>query len=119
MPASACGLLWYPIQSPHAALLLLSLHCHFPHLPPPLQKGLQKVDPSLLGKVPLSYFVGVLGMPGMTAWAGLKKIAEPIKEGEVALVSAAASAVVGGTGYCNEAVQSQNLIRLQQASSRQ
>jgi NADPH-dependent curcumin reductase CurA len=44
--------------------------------------------------VPLSYFVGVLGMPGMTAWAGLKKIAEPIKEGEVALVSAAAGAVV-------------------------
>jgi NADPH-dependent curcumin reductase CurA len=70
------------------------------HLPLPtshlsaLQKGLQKVEPSLLGKVPLSYFVGVLGMPGMTAWAGLKKIAEPIKEGEVALVSAAAGAVV-------------------------
>eukprot|EP00882_Tetradesmus_deserticola_P000733 GHRQ01000800.1.p1 GENE.GHRQ01000800.1~~GHRQ01000800.1.p1 ORF type:complete len:361 (+),score=177.76 GHRQ01000800.1:181-1263(+) len=57
------------------------------------QKGLQKVEPSMLGEVPLSYFVGVLGMPGMTAWAGLKKIAEPIKEGEVALVSAAAGAV--------------------------
>jgi hypothetical protein len=59
-----------------------------------LQKGLQKLEPSLLGQVPLSYFLGVLGMPGMTAWAGLKKIAEPIKEGEVALVSAAAGAVV-------------------------
>lgn len=61
---------------------------------PYLQKGLQKVDPQLLGKVPLSYFVGVLGMPGFTAWAGLKKIAEPIKKEEVALVSAAAGAVV-------------------------
>lgn len=57
------------------------------------QKGLQQVDPQLLGKVPLSYFVGVLGMPGFTAWAGLKKIAEPIQQGEVALVSAAAGAV--------------------------
>jgi hypothetical protein len=25
---------------------------------------MQKVDPSLLGKVPLSYFLGTLGMPG-------------------------------------------------------
>jgi NADPH-dependent curcumin reductase CurA len=78
---------------------LLSLHCHFPLHQTHPQKGLQKVEPSLLGKVPLSYFVGVLGMPGMTAWAGLKKIAEPIKEGEVALVSAAAGAVVGGRRY--------------------
>lgn len=29
----------------------------------------------------------------MTAWAGLKKIAEPIKQGEVAFVSGAAGAV--------------------------
>jgi hypothetical protein len=56
------------------------------------QEGLQKIDRKFLGKVPLSYFLGVLGMPGMTAYAGLKKIAEP-KKGEVALVSAAAGAV--------------------------
>jgi len=37
--------------------------------------GLQKIDRSLLGKVPLSYFLGVLGMPGMTAYTSLKKIA--------------------------------------------
>jgi NADPH-dependent curcumin reductase CurA len=54
---------------------------------------LQKLEASLLGRVPLSYFLGVLGMPGMTAWAGLKNIAEPIKEGEVAFVSGAAGAV--------------------------
>jgi NADPH-dependent curcumin reductase CurA len=54
---------------------------------------LQKLEPSLLGKVPLSYFLGTLGMPGMTAWASIKRIAEPIKEGEVAFVSGAAGAV--------------------------
>jgi len=30
----------------------------------PSQEHLNKVDPSLLGKVPLSYFLGTLGMPG-------------------------------------------------------
>jgi NADPH-dependent curcumin reductase CurA len=58
-----------------------------------LQAQLQLVDSRLLGKVPLPYFIGVLGMPGMTAYASLKKIAEPIKPGEVAYVSAAAGAV--------------------------
>jgi hypothetical protein len=28
------------------------------------QEHVHKVDPSLLGKVPLSYFLGTLGMPG-------------------------------------------------------
>jgi NADPH-dependent curcumin reductase CurA len=54
---------------------------------------LQKLEPSLLGSVPLSYFLGTLGMPGMTAWASIKRIAEPIKQGEVAFVSGAAGAV--------------------------
>jgi NADPH-dependent curcumin reductase CurA len=57
------------------------------------QAQLQLVDSRLLGKVPLPYFIGVLGMPGMTAWASLRRIAEPIKQGEVAFVSAAAGAV--------------------------
>jgi NADPH-dependent curcumin reductase CurA len=58
-----------------------------------LQGMLHKLDTSLLGKVPLSYFLGTLGMPGMTAWTSIKKIAEPIKQGEVAFVSGAAGAV--------------------------
>lgn len=57
------------------------------------QGMLQKLEPSLLGTAPLSYFLGTLGMPGMTAWASIKKIAEPIKQGEVAFVSGAAGAV--------------------------
>lgn len=42
--------------------------------------------------LPLSYYLGALGMPGMTAYAGLKRIAEP-KEGEQAFVDSAAGAV--------------------------
>jgi NADPH-dependent curcumin reductase CurA len=57
-----------------------------------LQAQLQLVDSRLLGKVPLSNFIGVLGMPGLTAYASLKKIAQP-QPGEVAFVSAAAGAV--------------------------
>ncbi len=51
--------------------------------------GQQQIDPSL---APLSAFLGVLGMPGLTAYAGLLAIGEP-KEGETVMVSAAAGAV--------------------------
>jgi NADPH-dependent curcumin reductase CurA len=52
-------------------------------------KGLQKVDPS---KAPLSAYLGILGLTGITAYAGLLKIGEP-KEGEMVLVSGASGAV--------------------------
>ncbi|MDV6319807.1 NADP-dependent oxidoreductase [Chromohalobacter sp. HP20-39] len=42
--------------------------------------------------VPPQAFLGVLGMPGMTAWTGLNRIAQ-LKEGERVLVSAASGAV--------------------------
>jgi NADPH-dependent curcumin reductase len=48
-----------------------------------------KVDAS---RVPLSYYLGVLGMPGMTAYFGLKEIGQP-KAGETVAVSAASGAV--------------------------
>lgn len=54
--------------------------------------GFKAVPKELLGKVPLSYFLGTLGMPGLTAYSSLKKIAEP-KKGETAFISAAAGAV--------------------------
>ena len=43
-------------------------------------------------EVPPQAFLGVLGMPGMTAWTGLNRIAQ-LKEGERVLVSAASGAV--------------------------
>ena len=49
----------------------------------------QKVDPNI---APLSAYLGVLGMPGMTAWAGVTQILEP-KEDETMFVSGAAGAV--------------------------
>ncbi|MEK7736934.1 MAG: NADP-dependent oxidoreductase [Pseudomonadota bacterium] len=50
---------------------------------------LQKVDAS---RVPLSAYLGVLGMPGVTAWYGLLDICAP-KPGETVVVTAASGAV--------------------------
>ncbi|WCL52829.1 NADP-dependent oxidoreductase [Gimibacter soli] len=51
--------------------------------------GFNPVDPKL---APLSFYLGILGMPGMTAWVGLKGIAD-MKEGDNVYVSAASGAV--------------------------
>lgn len=51
--------------------------------------GLTKVDAAI---APLSAYLGVLGMPGLTAWAGLTQILDP-KPGETVFVSGAAGAV--------------------------
>ena len=50
---------------------------------------LQKVDPNI---APLSTYLGILGMPGLTAWSGLTQIIAPEK-GETLFVSGAAGAV--------------------------
>ncbi|KAB1216052.1 2-alkenal reductase (NADP(+)-dependent) [Morella rubra] len=42
--------------------------------------------------VPLSYYTGILGMPGMTAYAGFYEVAAP-KKGEYVFISAASGAV--------------------------
>ncbi|WOH07847.1 hypothetical protein DCAR_0727281 [Daucus carota subsp. sativus] len=42
--------------------------------------------------VPLSYYTGLLGMPGMTAYAGFYEVATP-KKGEYVFISAASGAV--------------------------
>ena len=51
--------------------------------------ALRKVDTT---HVPLSAYLGAVGMPGVTAWYGLVKIIEP-KPGETLVVSAATGAV--------------------------
>ncbi|HEV7458457.1 MAG TPA: NADP-dependent oxidoreductase [Roseococcus sp.] len=50
---------------------------------------LRKVDTSV---APLSAYLGLLGMPGLTAWVGLEDIGTP-KAGETVVVSAASGAV--------------------------
>jgi len=52
-------------------------------------KGLRKIDTAGL---PLSAYLGVLGMPSFTAWYGITRICKP-KAGETAFVSAATGAV--------------------------
>ena len=59
------------------------------------QRGvLQKVDTT---HVPLSAYLGAVGMPGVTGWYGLVKIIAP-KAGETVVVSSAAGAVGGAVG---------------------
>ncbi|GLH76515.1 NADP-dependent oxidoreductase [Bradyrhizobium sp. SSBR45G] len=57
-------------------------------------KSLAKVDPKL---APISTAVGVLGMPGMTAYTGLLDIGQP-KAGETVVVAAASGAVGSAVG---------------------
>jgi NADPH-dependent curcumin reductase CurA len=52
-------------------------------------KEATKVDGS---RAPLSYYLGMLGMPGLTAYFGLKELGQP-KPGETVVVSAASGAV--------------------------
>ena len=64
------------------------------------QRGvLQKVDTT---HVPLSAYLGAVGMPGVTGWYGLVNIIAP-KAGETVVVSSAAGAVGGAVGQLAKA----------------
>ena len=60
---------------------------------------LRKVDTT---HIPLSAYLGVVGMPGVTAWYGLMKICQP-KAGETVVVSAASGAVGSAVGQLAKA----------------
>ncbi|CAN7317370.1 NADP-dependent oxidoreductase [Rhizobacter sp. LjRoot28] len=60
---------------------------------------LRKVDTS---RIPLSAYLGAVGMPGVTAWYGLVKLIAP-KAGETVVVSAASGAVGGAVGQLAKA----------------
>jgi hypothetical protein len=61
--------------------------------------ALRKVDTT---HVPLSAYLGAVGMPGVTAWYGLVKICEP-KPGQTIAVSAASGAVGSAVGQLAKA----------------
>jgi NADPH-dependent curcumin reductase CurA len=61
--------------------------------------ALRRIDTS---RVPISAYLGAVGMPGVTAWYGLNKIIEP-KAGETIVVSAASGAVGGVVGQLAKA----------------
>ena len=62
-------------------------------------KAVHKVDPRV---APLPRYLGVLGMPGMTAWFGLFDIGKP-EPGETVVVSGAAGAVGSVVGQLAKA----------------
>jgi hypothetical protein len=61
--------------------------------------AMRKVDAS---RIPLSAYLGAVGMPGVTAWYGLMKICEP-KPGQTIVVSAASGAVGSVVGQLAKA----------------
>ncbi len=52
-------------------------------------RALERIDP---GPAPLAAHLGILGMPGFTAWYGMREIGRP-RSGETVFVSAASGAV--------------------------
>ena len=60
---------------------------------------LRKVDTT---HIPLSAYLGAVGMPGVTAWVGLTQIIAP-KEGETVVVDAASGAVGSAVGQLAKA----------------
>jgi len=56
--------------------------------------ALRKVDTT---HVPLSHYLGAVGMPGVTAWYGLVKVIAP-KEGDTVVITAASGAVGSAFG---------------------
>jgi len=61
--------------------------------------ALHKVDPT---HVPLSHYLGAVGMPGVTAWYGLVRIIDP-QPGQTVTVSAASGAVGSAVGVLAKA----------------
>ncbi len=61
--------------------------------------ALRRVDST---QVPLSHYLGAVGMPGATAWVGLVNIISP-KAGETVVVSAASGAVGSAVGVLAKA----------------
>ncbi|KAI8983930.1 hypothetical protein BDF20DRAFT_355070 [Mycotypha africana] len=61
-------------------------------VPKELMPMLEVRNEAKSSKIPLTNYIGVLGMPGMTAYVGLKKFGKP-KKGESLYVSAASGAV--------------------------
>ena len=62
-------------------------------------KRIRKIDPA---QSPLPAFLSVLGMPGLTAWAGIRKLAR-VEADDVVLIDAAAGPVGGTAGQLAKA----------------
>jgi NADPH-dependent curcumin reductase len=68
---------------------------HLKHASPAAGVPLRKID--VTTQIPLSAYLGALGMPGVTAWMGVTQICAP-RQDETLVVSSAAGAVGGAVG---------------------
>jgi NADPH-dependent curcumin reductase CurA len=69
-----------------------------------IDRGLQKLDPALFDdKVRITASIGVMGVPGLTAWFGLQDLGRP-KQGETLLVSSAAGPVGATAGQIGKSL---------------
>ena len=68
---------------------IIAAHSGWQEHPVVNASDVRRIDPAV---GPLSTFLGILGMPGLTAYAGLLRLGEP-SEGDTVLVSAASGAV--------------------------
>lgn len=67
-------------------------------------RGLQKLDPAMFDdKVSMTATIGVLGVPGLTAWFGLKDLGAP-QDGETLLISSAAGPVGATAGQLGKSL---------------
>jgi NADPH-dependent curcumin reductase CurA len=65
-------------------------------------RGIQKLDPALFDdKVAMTATIGVLGVPGLTAWFGLQDLGQP-QAGETLLISSAAGPVGATCGQISK-----------------
>ena len=89
MPGEAISRVVLSNHAEFAAGDFIAAHSGWQSQPVVAATEARKLDPTI---GPLSTFVGILGMPGLTAYAGLLRLGEP-KEGDTVLVSAASGAV--------------------------
>ncbi|CAG8547485.1 12520_t:CDS:2, partial [Dentiscutata heterogama] len=65
----------------------------YTHIPANATSGIESLAKEIANSnAPKSYFLGILGMPGMSAYVGLNKIGKP-KKGETIFITAASGAV--------------------------
>ncbi|CAG8641392.1 13375_t:CDS:2 [Racocetra fulgida] len=65
----------------------------YSHIPKDATSGIAELSEAISkSNAPKSYFLGLLGMPGLSAYVGLNKIGKP-KKGETIFISAASGAV--------------------------
>lgn len=89
VPGSGIGVVVDSRDRRHAVGDLVVAECGWREYASVAASSVRRIDPA---QAPIATALGVLGIPGLTAWSGLRTIGQP-KAGETVLVSTAAGAV--------------------------